>query len=75
MLEALVELVAEHAPLVLLLDDLQSADPATIGALSYLRHRCSDVPRRDRRDGRRRAAAAIIRRTGSSPTCVVRLGR
>jgi DNA-binding SARP family transcriptional activator len=43
-LEALVELVSEHAPLVLLLDDLQSADPATIGALSYLHHRCADVP-------------------------------
>ena len=43
-LEALAELVSEHAPLVLLLDDLQSADPATIGALSYLQHRCADVP-------------------------------
>jgi DNA-binding SARP family transcriptional activator len=43
-LEALVELVSGHAPLVLLLDDLQWADPATIGALSYLRHRCSNVP-------------------------------
>jgi len=43
-LEALVELVSAQAPLVLLLDDLQWADPATIGALSYLHHRCTNVP-------------------------------
>ena len=36
-LEALVALVAEHAPLVLLLDDLQWADHETIAALGYLR--------------------------------------
>ena len=39
MLEALVALVAEHAPLVLLLDDLQWADPQTIAAIGYLRRR------------------------------------
>ena len=38
-LEALVALVAEHAPLVLLLDDLQWADPQTIAAIGYLRRR------------------------------------
>lgn len=38
-LEALVALVAEHAPLVLLLDDLQWADPRTLAALGYLRRR------------------------------------
>ena len=39
MLEALVALVADHAPLVLLLDDLHPADPNTIAALGYLRRR------------------------------------
>jgi DNA-binding SARP family transcriptional activator len=43
-LEALVELVTEHAPLVLFLDDLHWADPATIAALGYLRRRCTSVP-------------------------------
>jgi DNA-binding SARP family transcriptional activator len=43
-LEALVELIAEHAPLVLFLDDLQWADASTIAALSYLQRRCADVP-------------------------------
>jgi len=38
-LEALVSLVADHAPLVLFLDDLQWADPHTIAALGYLRRR------------------------------------
>jgi DNA-binding SARP family transcriptional activator len=43
-LEALVEVIAEQAPIALLLDDLQWADPATIAALSYLQHRCADLP-------------------------------
>jgi DNA-binding SARP family transcriptional activator len=43
-LEALVALVVEHAPLVLVIDDLHSADPSTLAALSYLQHRCADVP-------------------------------
>jgi DNA-binding SARP family transcriptional activator len=43
-LEALVALVVEHAPLVLLLDDLQWADPATLAALEYLRRRGANVP-------------------------------
>jgi hypothetical protein len=38
-LEALGALLGEHAPVVLMLDDLQFADPATIGALNYLRRR------------------------------------
>jgi DNA-binding SARP family transcriptional activator len=43
-LEALVALVVEHAPLVLVIDDLHSADPSTLAALSYLQRRCADVP-------------------------------
>lgn len=43
-LEALVDLLAAHAPLVLLLDDLQWADPATITALSYLQRRGCAMP-------------------------------
>jgi DNA-binding SARP family transcriptional activator/CheY-like chemotaxis protein len=43
-LEALVELIAEHAPLALLIDDLHWADPDTVAALSYLRRRCGDLP-------------------------------
>ena len=42
-LEALVRVFADHGPLVLLLDDLQFADPATIAALSYLQRRGSGV--------------------------------
>ena len=43
-LEALVALVVEHAPLVLLIDDLESADPSTLAALGYLQRRCTGVP-------------------------------
>src|SRR5260370_1880280 len=43
-LEALVGVLAEHAPLVLLLDDLQWADPATLTALRYLRRRPAALP-------------------------------
>jgi AAA ATPase domain/Bacterial transcriptional activator domain len=42
-LEALAELIAGHAPLVLFLDDLQWADQETIAALSYLQRRCANV--------------------------------
>ena len=45
-LEALVALVARHAPLVLLLDDLQWADPSTLAALAYLRRRGAGSRRR-----------------------------
>ena len=40
-LEALVALVAEHGPLVLLVDDVQWADPQTVAALAYLRRRAA----------------------------------
>ena len=42
-LEALVELISRHAPLVLVLDDLHCADPLTIAALGYLQRRCANV--------------------------------
>jgi DNA-binding SARP family transcriptional activator len=38
-LETLVSVVAEHGPIVLVLDDLQWADPSTLAALAYLRRR------------------------------------
>jgi DNA-binding SARP family transcriptional activator len=38
-LEALVALVEDQAPIVLLIDDLQWADPRTLAALGYLRRR------------------------------------
>jgi DNA-binding SARP family transcriptional activator len=43
-LEALVALVVEHAPLVLVIDDLHLADPSTLAALGYLQRRCTNVP-------------------------------
>jgi DNA-binding SARP family transcriptional activator len=43
-LEALVALVAQNAPLVLALDDLQWADATTIAAVGYLQRRCAHVP-------------------------------
>jgi DNA-binding SARP family transcriptional activator len=43
-LEALVALVVEHAPLVLVIDDLESADPSTVAALGYLQRRCAGAP-------------------------------
>ena len=43
-LEALVELVTKHAPIVLFLDDLHWADISTVAAVSYLQRRCSFVP-------------------------------
>jgi DNA-binding SARP family transcriptional activator len=42
-LEALVELIAEQAPLALFLDDLQWADPHTFAALSYLQRRATSI--------------------------------
>jgi DNA-binding SARP family transcriptional activator len=38
-LEALVSFVAEHGPMVFVLDDLQWADAGTLAALTYLRRR------------------------------------
>jgi DNA-binding SARP family transcriptional activator len=43
-LEALIGLAQAHAPLLLILDDLHWADPATLGAISYLQRRCAGVP-------------------------------
>ncbi len=43
-LESLVELVQAHAPIVLVIDDLQWADPATFSALAYMQRRCVDLP-------------------------------
>jgi len=42
-LEALVQVLSEHGPVFLLLDDLHSADQATIAALDYLQHRLCGV--------------------------------
>jgi DNA-binding SARP family transcriptional activator len=42
-LEALVALIAEHGPLVLLIDDIQWADERTLAALGYLRRRGAGV--------------------------------
>ncbi|HZC75183.1 MAG TPA: BTAD domain-containing putative transcriptional regulator, partial [Gaiellaceae bacterium] len=41
-LEALAGLVAEHAPVLLLVDDLHWADQPTFAAISYLQRRCAD---------------------------------
>jgi DNA-binding SARP family transcriptional activator len=38
-LEALVSVLVEHGPIVLVLDDLQWTDPSTMAALAYLRRR------------------------------------
>jgi PAS domain-containing protein len=43
-LESLVALWRSRAPLVLLLDDLHWADPATMAALAYLRRRSAVLP-------------------------------
>jgi DNA-binding SARP family transcriptional activator len=42
-LEALVAVIAEHAPLALIIDDLESGDAATLAALGYLQRRCTGV--------------------------------
>lgn len=42
-LEALVSLIANHAPLVLLLDNMHRADRETVAALAYLRRRGSAI--------------------------------
>ena len=43
-LEALVDVLSEHAPLVLFLDDLQWADRETVTALGYLQRRGAVIP-------------------------------
>jgi DNA-binding SARP family transcriptional activator len=62
-LEALAELISAHAPLVLLLDDLQWADQETIAALSYLQRRCT---------GTRAVLAAATRSEETPPDHPVR---
>jgi DNA-binding SARP family transcriptional activator len=42
-LEALIDLVRAHTPMVLVLDDLQWADPATLAAIAYLQRRCIGI--------------------------------
>ena len=42
-LEALVSVVADHGPIVLLLDDLHWTDPSTLAALAYLRRRSTGL--------------------------------
>jgi DNA-binding SARP family transcriptional activator len=56
-LEALVALLAERAPVVLLFDDLHLADHRTLGALSYLRTRAAFAG----------AIVTTARPTGASP--------
>jgi DNA-binding SARP family transcriptional activator len=56
-LEALVGLVAQHAPVVLILDDLQWADRTTIAAVGYLQRRCA----------RLRAAVVVALRSEDAP--------
>ena len=64
-LETLVALVADHAPLVLLIDDIQWADASTIAALSYLQAVAPAwLPRRH--GGRRHRA-----RAPRSPLCAL----
>jgi hypothetical protein len=43
-LEALVALVVEHAPRVLVIDDLRVGRSPTVAAIGYLQRRCRDVP-------------------------------
>jgi hypothetical protein len=56
-LEALVDLVAENAPLVLMLDDLQFADASSVAALSYLQRRAAGL----------RAVVVVAVRTEHAP--------
>src|SRR5262249_20754807 len=57
-LEALVALLAEHAPIVLLIDDLHLADHRTLAAVGYLRRRRTALPG---------AIVTTARPTGASP--------
>ena len=56
-LEAMVDLVAENTPLVLMLDDLQFADTSSVAALSYLQRRATGL----------RAAVVVSVRTEHAP--------
>lgn len=63
MLEALVTVLADHAPLVLLIDDIQWADQATITALRYLQRRGDTIPA---------AVVATVRTEDAPPDHVAR---
>jgi DNA-binding SARP family transcriptional activator len=43
-LEAMVTVITQHAPMVLILDDLHLADRSTIAGLEYLHQRCANAP-------------------------------
>jgi DNA-binding SARP family transcriptional activator len=43
-LEALVQVITENAPVVLMFDDAHTADPETVAALDYLQVRCAGIP-------------------------------
>lgn len=62
-LEALVDVLGEHAPLVLFIDDIHWADHATITALSYLRRRGAAIPA---------AVVATIRTEDAPPDHIAR---
>ncbi len=75
-LELLAELIDEHASLVLVLDGVHEADPATLASLRYLRRRCAGArlalvgisrPRDARERGilRRLEPTALIRFVGT----------
>jgi DNA-binding SARP family transcriptional activator len=42
--EAIVDLVARYAPMLLVLDDAHFADAGTLAAISYLQRRCASLP-------------------------------
>jgi DNA-binding SARP family transcriptional activator len=43
-LEAMVTVITQHAPMVLIVDDLHLADRSTIAGLEYLHQRCANAP-------------------------------
>jgi hypothetical protein len=76
-LELLAGLIDEHASLVLVLDGVHEADPATLASLGYLRRRCAGAhlaivgisrPRDARERGilRRLEPTAMIRFVGAN---------
>ena len=72
-LETVVAVVAEHGPLVLLIDDLQWADPQTLAALGYLRRRGAGLAAAVVTSTRRSEASATPPLRRLSPDVVVRL--
>jgi DNA-binding SARP family transcriptional activator len=43
-MEGLADLLRSHGPFLIVLDDIEWADPETIAALGYLRRRCPNAP-------------------------------